>query len=306
MSVTFPDVSNHQGNLSLNGAAACIAKATEGTTFQDQWYTAFRLKADALAIPFAAYHWLHAADVLGQARLAFAVVGAATPLMIDDEEPIDGLDINRTLAFVKAYRALGGTVTMEYCPRWHWEREGSPDLRPLAAAGLALVSSNYSQPYSDTGVGWNPYGGVTPSIWQYTSSQPFNGSLVDFNGFRGGGVAELDTLFRYGPNGKVNDMQRYQITADGEGKLWLTNGMTARPISGQAEVDDIKYLAEQGAFELWHGGEVWRGLVPAHGVKIPWSGGTAGGGATPVEVSAAMRAELDKTTLSGVPGKLGH
>jgi hypothetical protein len=35
------------------------------------------------------------------------------------------------------------------------------------------------------------------------------------------------------------------------------------------------------------------------------SGGGSGGGATPAQVSAAVRAELDKTKLTAIPGKLG-
>ena len=200
MTIFFPDVSNHQPGMSIAGAVACIAKVSEGTTFKDGWYTWFRGQARAAGIPFCAYHWLHAADVPGQARNAFAMVGPDTPLMIDDEDTNDGLDIGRTLAFVREYRALGGTVTLEYLPRWFWAAHGSPDLRPLAAAGLSLVSSNYTA-YSDTGPGWAPYGGVAPAIWQYTSSAPFNGvARVDFNAFRGS-VDELAALFNGG-----NDM----------------------------------------------------------------------------------------------------
>jgi hypothetical protein len=203
VTIYFPDVSNHQAGLSLAGAVACIAKASEGTTFVDRAYAGFKAQARAMGIPFCAYHWLHANDVPGQARHAFSIVGRDVPLMIDDEDTGDGLDINRTLAFVRAYRALGGTVTLEYLPRWFWAQHGGPDLRPLAAAGLSLISSNY-RPYSDTGAGWNPYGGMTPAIWQYTSSQPFNGMAVDFNAYKGT-VEQLRALFN-GTGGEDPDM----------------------------------------------------------------------------------------------------
>lgn len=194
MTVHFPDVSNHQGALSIAGASACIAKASEGTGFRDARYTWFRNQASSRGIPFAAYHWLHKSDVAAQARNAFAVVGRSVPLMIDDEDTVDGLDVGRTLAFVQAYRGLGGTVSLIYLPRWFWNGHGRPDLRPLAAAGLALISSHYTA-YSDTGPGWAPYGGVTPTIWQYTSSRPWNGQGVDFNAFRGS-VDELRAVFQ--------------------------------------------------------------------------------------------------------------
>lgn len=194
--IYFPDVSHYQQGLSLTGAVACIAKATEGTTFVDSAYVGFKAQAGKLGIPFAAYHWIHAGDVPGQARHAFSVVGAGVPLMIDDEDTHDGLSVARTLAFVNAYRALGGTVTLEYLPHWFWAQHGSPDLRPLVNAGLSLVSSNYSG-YSDTGAGWAPYGGMTPAIWQYTASQVFNGYKCDFNAFKGT-VEQLRALFTGG------------------------------------------------------------------------------------------------------------
>lgn len=305
MTVLFPDVSGWQAGLSLTGAPAVIAKASEGTTFIDPYYNNFKGQAAGLGIPFAAYHWLHRGNPVGEARHAFAVVGAGVPLMIDDETPEAAFSMATTLAFVSEYRRLGGTVTMEYLPRWYWQQSGSPDLRPLAAAGLALVSSNYaSTGYSDTGPGWEPYGGVTPSIWQFTSSQPFNGQKVDFNGFRRGGVPELAALFRYGPNGKADDDMQF-IGEDSQGQHWLCSGMFARQLFG-SEVADLRQLASEGLIDLANGGAIRKGMVPAFGLKIPWAGGGSGGGggATPAEVSAAMRTELNKTTLPAVPGKL--
>ena len=230
MTTFFPDVSHYQQGLNLTGAAACIAKATEGTSFVDYTYQGFKAQAAKLAIPFAAYHWIHAGDVLGQAHHAFDIVGPGVPLMIDDEDTRDGLSVARTLAFVNAYRALGGTVTLEYLPRWFWANNGSPDLRPLAAAGLSLVSSNYGG-YSDTGAGWLPYGGVAPKIWQYTSSQVFNGYKCDFNAFKGT-VAELRALFTGTATATKeveDDMFLAQVT--GQQAVWLSNGVKYRGVA---------------------------------------------------------------------------
>jgi hypothetical protein len=69
-------------------------------------------------------------------------------------------------------------------PHWYYQEIGSPDLTPLADAGLSLVSSNYTA-YSDTGPGWAGYGGMTPVVWQYTDSQPYGGQSVDFNAYLG-------------------------------------------------------------------------------------------------------------------------
>lgn len=182
MAIHYPDVSNYNPGFDAGPYPALVAKATEGTTFTDKLYAGF--KAQAVGKPFAAYHWLNTADLQAQAEHAHSVIGS-TPVMWDCEAA--GATVPRILDITSRYRALGGVATLVYLPHWFWQNLGSPDLRPLAAAGLSLVSSNYTT-YSDTGPGWNPYGGVTPAIWQYTSTP------VDMNAFKGT-VAELAALF---------------------------------------------------------------------------------------------------------------
>jgi hypothetical protein len=36
-----------------------------------------------------------------------------------------------------------------------------------------------------SGTGWVGYGGMTPTVWQYSSSGPFNGKNIDFNAYSG-------------------------------------------------------------------------------------------------------------------------
>lgn len=180
----FPDISHFQGNISLAGAAVVAAKATQGTGFTDPTYAANKAKAAAAGALFIAYHWLDGSDAAAQARHAFSVVGPGVPLMIDDEQ--DRISVSHTLAFVEAYRNLGGVVRLEYAPRSIWSQSGQPDLRPLTNAGLLIVSANYpAAGYSDNGPGWQSYGGITPTVWQFTDRHPFHGQNVDFNAFRG-------------------------------------------------------------------------------------------------------------------------
>jgi hypothetical protein len=196
VTIQFPDVSHYQSGLSLKGAPAVIAKATQGNSYRDPAYAGFKAQAAALGIPFAAYHWLDTTDAAAQARNAYAVVGPNVALMIDDEQGV--INVGHTLAFVAPYRKLGGRVVLEYAPRWVWQNSGSPDLRPLAAAGLSLVSSSYpSAGYTDSGPGWVAYGGVTPVIWQYSDKQAFGGQRVDFNAYRGT-AAQLRALLGAG------------------------------------------------------------------------------------------------------------
>ena len=88
-------------------------------------------------------------------------------------------------AFVSQYRALGGVINLLYLPRWYWASLGSPSLAPLIQLGMLLVSSNYTS-YSDSGPGWNAYGGMVPVVWQYTDNATLNGvNPVDFNAYQG-------------------------------------------------------------------------------------------------------------------------
>jgi peptidoglycan hydrolase-like protein with peptidoglycan-binding domain len=110
--------------------------------------------------------------------------------------------------FVNAYRALGGVVYLTYLPRWYWQNVlKSPLLAPLISLGLLLVSSQYTS-YSDKGAGWNSYGGMNVTVWQYTNSGVLNGVHdVDWNAFRGT-VADLKSLVATGALGGVNPLVR--------------------------------------------------------------------------------------------------
>jgi hypothetical protein len=177
------------------------AKATEGTGFADAAYADFKAQAARIGAVFWAYHFLHAGNAAAQAAHAHAVAGD-TPLMLD-WEPYAQIGSAPTVAdavgFVDAYRLVGGRVWAVYLPHWYWAQLGSPSLAPVAQRGLALVSSNYPPGgYSDTGPGWAAYGGVSPSLWQYTDAQPYGGRNVDFNAYRGS-VAQLSALVNGAP-----------------------------------------------------------------------------------------------------------
>ena len=183
--VEYPDVAHYQAGLSLAGAPLVFAKATQGSGYTDPEYADFRAQAKQRKIPQGAYHWLDTSDAIKQARHCFSVVGHGVPLMVDEEQPT--ISVGHTIAFVTEYRRIGGLVPLEYLPRWTWEASGKPDLRPLAKAGLLLVASDYVPADSITlaGKAWQAYGGVAPTIVQYTSKHLFNGQLVDFNRFPG-------------------------------------------------------------------------------------------------------------------------
>lgn len=190
MTIHFPDLSHFEAGVPLAGVPALLTKATQGLGYTDPTYATYKAAAHAAGIPFGGYHYVTLDDPQAQARHAFSVLGS-TPTMWDVEKWSGTLA--HLLAVHDAFVKLGGRAVFAYIPHWYWEQIGRPDLRPLLARGLLLISSQYTS-YSDTGPGWAPYGGVTPTIWQYTDAGPVNGRHVDMNAFRGT-ATELARLF---------------------------------------------------------------------------------------------------------------
>lgn len=192
MTLFFPDISSYQSGISLKGALAVCIKITENTDYVNPDASRAHRNAKANGCwPFF-YHFLHAGNEAAQASWCFQHVKAIdgngkTPVMLD-VEPTSGSSpsVRSATKFIDAYRALGGVAHLHYFPHWYWLQKGSPSFKPLASRKVALWSSAYTTyTDSDSGTGWQPYGGQTPQIWQYTSSQNFNGYNVDFSAFRG-------------------------------------------------------------------------------------------------------------------------
>ncbi len=193
MTIFYPDVSSYQTGISFAGCVIAMVKATESTNYTNPDYAAAKQRAASAGAYFCAYHFLHAGNGAGQASYAFSVVGRGIPLMIDFEPAYNA---NGTIAsapqvsdavdFINQYRALGGTVYLLYLPHWYWQGDlGQASLTSVIDLGMLLVSSDYTG-YSDTGPGWAPYGGMTPVVWQYTSTATLNGVVnVDMNAYQG-------------------------------------------------------------------------------------------------------------------------
>lgn len=186
MTLYYPDVSNYQKGINLAGALAVSVKATEGSGYVSSDYSRAKAEAGTHGCYHTAYHFLHAGDTGGQVTNAHNTAGKA-PLMVDVEPTGSSQPgVGDAAAFIDAYRKAGGITHLCYLPHWYWQQIGSPSLKPLADRHMVLVSSAYTS-YTDrsTGTGWQPYGGMTPQIWQYTDRLAFNGQNVDFNAFRG-------------------------------------------------------------------------------------------------------------------------
>ena len=222
MTIKFPDYSHYQAGHSLAGAPALIAKGTEGTGFVDSAYRDFKTRAAAAGIPFMGYHWINTTDIAAQAAHAYSVM-PDVPVMWDAEAT--GVTVPRLLDITKRFRALNGNPHSIYLPHWFWSGHmGSPDLRPLEAAGLYLISSNYPLGgYTEDGRGWLPYGGVTPKQWQYTSTP------VDMNAFKG----TVDDLRRLWGLSEEDDMSVAEVRQ----AILELYGEAANPPAGEAGKD---------------------------------------------------------------------
>jgi hypothetical protein len=192
--LAYPDISSAQAGIDLAGAGFVVCKVTQGTGYLNPDYQAERSQAQLKRVLFAAYHFLERGNAAAQA--AFAHTHAwDVPLMLDAEtDPATGHgpSVADVAEFISAYRRLGGALHLLYLPHWYWAEIGSPSLT-AAGAGLRLASSNYTT-YSDTGPGWEGYGGLTVATWQYTSTATFGGKTVDLNAWKGTPAQLMDFM----------------------------------------------------------------------------------------------------------------
>lgn len=177
MTIFYYDVYAGSGQIQVpSDAAAIVAKATEGTYYRDKLYSWFKQQAANRGIPFSGYHFLNGnEDPAAQAAYYYSFAGS-TPCMVD-VEPEDQANskptVAQTAAFITALRGLGGHVWSVYYPHWYLNATGGS----LASLGVPVVASEYRS-YDDND--WPAsYGGITPQIWQYTSTP------LDKNAFKG-------------------------------------------------------------------------------------------------------------------------
>jgi GH25 family lysozyme M1 (1,4-beta-N-acetylmuramidase) len=198
MTLYLPDISGWDAGIDLSGALAVVIKVTQGTGYVNPYYTAQLAEARRRGAYPLAYHFLEAGNADEQADHC-AAQESDLPLAVDFEpvDPPNGQSypsITDLVRFVDRYRSHGGTSHIAYLPHWYWARGanglGGAPLKPLADLGMVLWSSSYgAYTDADSGAGWQPYGGITPALWQYTSTMDFGGSQVDFSAFRGSAYA---------------------------------------------------------------------------------------------------------------------
>ena len=245
MVLFYPDVSGYQGNIDLAGVPAACAKATEGGSYASPFYAAQKNEAAKAGAFFFAYHFLHAGNGRQQALWCRSKT-PGVPLMLDFE-PTGSSEprLPDAVAFITAYRGAGGVCNLVYLPHWYWQQIGAPDLKPLRDLGMLLVSSAYPGSYTgDHGSGWQPYGGMDVTIWQYTSTQVLHGQKVDYNAYRGT-LDQLESLVRTGKlpgTGPVMPSSVLHVGSQGADVILLQ-----RKLSG-SHLEGVRGITVDGVF----------------------------------------------------------
>ncbi|MFC1418601.1 GH25 family lysozyme [Streptacidiphilus cavernicola] len=195
------DVSSYNPAYQPAAGTFHMVKCSEGAhTHDSEWSTLSARVRAAENTLLIAYHFLHSDSTpAAQAANTAEVPGIkGLPLMVDVEvEGTSKPTIAQCAAYVDEARRLGLNPRLVYLPKWYWEELGSPSLQPLIDRGLHLVSSAYpTQGHypGDSGSGWQPYGGMTPLIWQYSSvpldCDAYKGTLAQLTAVLGGTTPE--------------------------------------------------------------------------------------------------------------------
>ncbi len=209
MTLFGPDVSNNNWSsttqvtqfvnaLIPQGFSWVEAKCSEGNYYQDPYWQPTLQACQAAGILCVPYHYVTTDDPASQAQ-TFTSNGGGNAVMFDFEA--NSGDIANFWAVANAFNAAGVALVLSYIPQWYWQQIGSPDLSTVPglissaypSTAQDFASNLYANGGGDGGEGWAPYGGATPTIWQFADSANVAGVSVDCNAFKGT-VAELQQL----------------------------------------------------------------------------------------------------------------
>lgn len=215
MTTFLLDISDNQRGLALSevkaqGYSAVTARLLSfpngNSVTVDGSYATFMQEAKDNGLLFAAYVLFHTNfPIPTQVSLAKQHIGdLSIPVMIDAEP--DAPSTPSAAFIIACYDEIqrqGLKPGALYDPHWYWaSTEGAPNLtvRPWHLVSSNYGSNNpgygsviYAENGGDTGPGWNPYGGLTPTIWQFGSQIKIDGynGPVDGDAFRGD-VSQLE------------------------------------------------------------------------------------------------------------------
>lgn len=239
MTIYGIDVSSYQNGINFSevareGFSFVIVKATEGDNYVNPYYSAQLQSAVSAGLFAMSYHFVHAADVPGQLAELERYVDKRYPVWLDSEVDGNG-EYAASVQLHDQARAAGWNVVGDYFPNWFWTQVGSPDLRPLGllwssgypSSNTGAASAIYSSIGGDSAAGWNPYGNVTPSLYQFTDRATVAGMSVDVSAFRGS-LVDLENLTAMAltqddANLVANTILTTAIARQGDGQTGNTN-----------------------------------------------------------------------------------
>lgn len=184
-------IMNHK-QAYAEGYRFCMAKSSEGHSFQDLYFDGNRKAAEAAGLLFGAYHRVSTSTPASEAANAASVIkDKSIPVFLDTEQG-SGNEVQNYLV-AQELRKLGFRVPLNYLPRWYWQQIGSPHIRTgplwssIYVSGTGFGSTLYTKVPASS---WNGYGGQSVELLQFTDKAKIAGEVIDASAFRGT-LAEL-------------------------------------------------------------------------------------------------------------------
>lgn len=169
MTLTFYDLSNHQGGMNLatdsrvRDVEAFIFKATEGTGYVDKYCDDFVQQTKKLNKPFGVYHFMDGSDVTKQAEFFYNNVKGyiGQGIMVLDYEMYGRQGAKAVETFVKRFYELSGVYVWLYMNESDSNNDNWSDYLKKNC-GLWIAKYSTQEP--------NHVKGLNVIAWQYTST----------------------------------------------------------------------------------------------------------------------------------------
>ncbi len=247
MTVFVADIASYQHGLIPAAlrpdCAGLFIKSTQGSSYVDPDYAGWLTEAKTAGLIVAAYHYIDGTSPAAQAAWLKARIGdTSLPVMLDFEQST----WQQALDVADAMTADGLHPRLLYFARSRWETLGSPGLAaPLAARGIALINAAYPTMKAGTPAAlypgddapqWAQYGGVTPSLWQFTDAGTEAGQRIDINAYRGSATQLarlLDTTPPSTPKPSGPKAVAWPTVSPGNAGPWVTLLQRALMLAGQ-------------------------------------------------------------------------
>lgn len=201
MTLFGPDGSRWQVGMKFGTTPHFLKWRASRATTADGTFARSYEWAKANKIPFGAYHFPYPTRMYPAAAQAatFASVckDKTIPVALDWEQ--DGTmraTIDDVNAVAGAIRKLGYRVPTLYTGSGYWATIGRPNLTGLGfdlwrarygdqePTDKFLAKPRYTSMGGDTGSGWEPLGGLTPALWQFSSRVWWGDRYMDHSAIR--------------------------------------------------------------------------------------------------------------------------